>query len=287
MKSVLLDSNPLKDEGYRIAGEVAARLSSLGMTVYVVEGELPPPASSVPCQSPPPDTDLILVIGGDGTVLDMAPTAMALDVPICGINLGRLGYLATVETGNLSVLGRLASGEYEIRERTMLSLAIDGAGGLRTCDRPAVNDVVICREDNFGIAEFRLSDNCGNAVSYRADGVIVATSAGSSAYSLSAGGPLVDASVETICVTPICPHSFFNRSILFNPAAVICVKNTSTRAQSMFIWVDGRPFGPLLPDETARLTLHPKRLKMLAFTPDCMLNTLRRKMDAADIIKPE
>lgn len=159
--------------------------------------------------------DAVLAIGGDGTIFHQAGVAMRYDKPILGINSGRLGFLSQMEAGDLSALELLKTGDYNIENRMVLRMSAFGADA-RQVTSYAINDVVICRTQ-FGRA-IDISVLCGvdTVGEYRADGIIFATPTGSTAYSLSAGGPIIDPSVETITMTPICPHSLSGRSIVFS-----------------------------------------------------------------------
>ncbi len=225
----------------------------------------------------PFDCELIIVIGGDGSVIDASLLAVKYDVPILGVNLGNLGYLAEIETESLTTLEKLFTGEYRIEEKMLLcaTKSVDG-NKENTAARFAVNDVIISHENYLGVAEFMLvTGDCEN-VKYRADGIIFSTPAGSTAYSLSAGGPVVDHGINAILATPICPHSFFNRSIIFNENSKLTVKNTGKSA--LKISIDGRLFEDLEPGEECIVSKSAKTLKMLAFNVNNMFSTLFSKM---------
>ena len=222
------------------------------------------------------DCDLIIVIGGDGSVIDASILAVKHNVPILGINLGNLGYLAEIETDSLHFLSKLFTGEYSIEEKMLLTAKKKTADGEKISSRLAVNDVIISHESYLGVAEFMLITECNEAVKYRADGIIFSTPAGSTAYSLSAGGPVVDHGINSVLVTPICPHSFFNRSIIFNENSTLTVKNTGK--SPLKISIDGRLFEVLQKEEECVITKSDKTLKMLAFNANNMFSTLFSKM---------
>ncbi len=159
------------------------------------------------------ECDLVLTVGGDGTILHGAKHAMRYDKPLLGINAGRLGYLAQIEPDELDFLGRLAEGDYAIQERMLLEIQVGGRGPLLY----ALNDAVITRGDTARLLDLVISGKNGPIATCRADGLIFATPTGSTAYSLSAGGPVVAPGISTILMTPICPHSLNDRSILFPP----------------------------------------------------------------------
>ena len=220
----------------------------------------------------PNNPELIIVIGGDGSVIDASVLAVSLDIPVLGINLGNLGYLAEVETDSLSLLEKLFLGEYTIEEKMLLCVKKEGV----LEDRLAVNDIIISHESYLGIAEFALITETFECVKYRADGMIISTPAGSTAYSLSAGGPIVDHGMDAILATPICPHSFFNRSIIFNENAVITIENTGKSV--LKISIDGRLVNSLEIGEKCVVMQADKKLKMLAFNENNMFSALFAKM---------
>ena len=225
----------------------------------------------------PENCELIIVIGGDGSVIDASVFAVKYDIPILGVNLGNLGYLAEIEPDALNSLNKIFSGEYTIEKKMLLSAIKRVEGKETVCSvRLAVNDVIISHESYLGVADFMLITSENEAVKYRADGIILSTPAGSTAYSLSAGGPVVDHGIDAILATPICPHSFFNRSIIFNENSSLRVKNTGT--SPLKISIDGRLFDVLGGGEECVVTKSEKCLKMLAFNVNNMFSTLFSKM---------
>ena len=287
MKKIILIPNAYKDKGYRVARRVIYQLRQNGADVYVSEEHKSLAWDEAQMyQTPPKDAELCIVMGGDGSVLDAAPLAIELNIPLLGVNLGRLGYLSTLEPDRLSLLDRLFNNKFKAKDTMLLSAIVHKANGNEIkIDRLSVNDIVICHDQNFGLADIAVLDNTGNSINYRADGMIIATPAGSSAYSLSAGGPLVESGVDAFCVTPICSHSFFNRSILFSASTTVTLKNNSERGQELALLVDGRICEKLFPGDEAHINVSDKKLKMIYFSDSGMLNTLWRKMEAAELNK--
>ena len=185
------------------------------------------------------EADIIIVLGGDGTILEVARRAAQKGTPILGINLGRLGYMAELETGELSELSRLITGDYTLEKRSMLRVELYSGKELRSFCY-ALNDAVISNGSVSRMIELELSEGGKPITTYRADGLIVATPTGSTAYSMSAGGALVDPRVPCVCVTPICPHSFAARPMIFPDDAVLEIKNICAREKMLYLTVDGR-----------------------------------------------
>lgn len=163
--------------------------------------------------------DMVLLIGGDGTIIHGAKHAIAHDKPILGINVGRLGFLAQLEYNELEQLSLVLEGRYRIRERLLLKVELLQAG--RRASFVAVNDAVISKYEMQRMVDLDVYRDGQYIDSVRADGLIFATPTGSTAYSLSAGGPIVDPHLQAVLMTPICPHSLFNRPVLFEPHTVI------------------------------------------------------------------
>lgn len=169
--------------------------------------------------------DAIIVIGGDGSIFHMARKAMLFDKPILGINSGRLGFLSQLDYSDLSDLSLLKSGEYDIENRMSLCVTAYGTEGSKV-QQIAINDVIITRT-NLG-RTIDIDVSCGEDPigEYRADGIIFSTPTGSTAYSLSAGGPIIDPSVDAINMTPICPHLLSSgRAIVFAADRVLTVRS--------------------------------------------------------------
>ena len=285
MKTIVVLPNPKKDTGLSLTNKILNKLSEFSEDIFVdvkysdgitekcktYEGALPE------------GTELIIVVGGDGSVLDASTKAIDADIPLLGVNLGKVGYLSELEPDNLDTLKRLFTGEYSIEEKMLLSLSKKCREGELLSERLAVNDVVISHDSFLGIADFTLETVSGDFVRYRADGMILSTPAGSTAYSLSAGGPVVSHTIDSILATPVCPHSFFNRSIIFNPNDEIKIKNTSDT--ELKISIDGRFFNSLFASDSCVIKMADKKLKMLTFSKNNTFSTLFRKMRILEDIK--
>ncbi len=278
MKNIVIIPNVNKEDVFAVARSVADVISQNGGTVFIDKQYGNEYESfSRTYTDFPKECELIIVIGGDGSVIDASVLAVKQDIPILGVNLGNLGYLAEIETESLQTLQKIFTNEYSIERKMLLSASRVGADG-QTVDstRFAVNDVIISHENYLGVAEFMLITDDNENVKYRADGIIFSTPAGSTAYSLSAGGPVVDHGINSIVATPICPHSFFNRSIIFNENTKLAVKNTGKSA--LKISIDGRLFEELEIGEKCVISKSERSLKMVAFNANNMFSTLFSKM---------
>ena len=239
---LLIKPNLDKNGAGECAEKVCRLICSLGMTPLMEEslsgffGHLPEI-----CFGPPGEVyricNICIAIGGDGTILHAAKCMMPFVRPVLGINLGRLGFLATLEPDQLELLSQLKTGEYQTDYRMLLDVLYTAANG-KTRKFLAINDAVVAKTEMAKIVDIQVK--CGDRLvgNYRADGVILATPTGTTAYALSAGGPIVDPSIDAVAMTPICPHSLFSRSILFSGDSVIHIA-PAARGQQLFVTIDG------------------------------------------------
>lgn len=179
--------------------------------------------------------DMVLTIGGDGTIIHAARKSAPLDKPLLGINTGRLGFVAELEPNELDMLQRIAEGNYSIEKRMMLKV---------TCKNNefyAMNDAVISRGSLSRLIDIdvSLAEDRGYICSYRADGLIVSTPTGSSAYSLAAGGPVVEPTMKCIVMTPVCSHSLFARPVVFSHKSQLAVSASCDDNTQVYLTLDG------------------------------------------------
>lgn len=285
MKKAVIIPNPKKDAELHVSTILTEKLFKIGIVPYIdsVYGSYLAPYGAVVYSEFPKDADLIIVVGGDGSVIDASKYAVLYDIPILGVNLGKVGYLSEVEPDNLDILDRLLSGDYIVVEKLLLLAEHRSENRNVSCEHLAVNDVVISHDDYLGIADFTLENDLGDRVKYRADSVIISTPAGSTAYSLSAGGPIVAHNVNAMLVTPVCPHSFFNRSIIFDVSESLTVRNICD--QNLKISVDGRIFATMANGESCIIRSSEKKMKMITFSENNMFSTLFKKMRILEDIK--
>ncbi|MBQ9902209.1 MAG: NAD(+)/NADH kinase [Clostridia bacterium] len=182
--------------------------------------------------------DAVIALGGDGTILRSATIAAVYDKPVLGLNQGRLGFMAGLEMSELELISRLFTKEYEIQRRMMLDVAVRHNEKCKYRNI-ALNDVVLSRGAMSHIIDFRIMHNSDACLEYRADGIIISTPTGSTAYSLSAGGPVVDPSVKSIILTPVCPHSLCNRSVIFSSDSFLDIEPTVIFDNELYLTIDG------------------------------------------------
>ena len=278
MNRIFVVPNPNKDKELLITASAVRRLIDNGITVcmdselsYIgVEGV----SFTDGC---PPDAHMLLVVGGDGSYIDASVIALRYDIPILGINLGKVGYLAEVDPDRLDLLDRLAGKEYFIDEKLCLEISIiHKDGSCESVERLAVNDVVFSKSDALCIAGIRLEDKAKNSLKYRADALIISTPQGSTAYSLSAGGPIMAHGAHGILVTPACPHSFFNRAVLFSPEERLTI--SSYGDEELTVSLDGRRVHTLCAGGKCSVSASDRRLKSITFSRNSNFTNMFKKM---------
>ena len=225
------------------------------------------------------NSDIIIVLGGDGSILESARKAAPAGIPILGINLGRLGYMAELELDELDRLAEIVEGKYTLDRRMMIKVEVVDKDGKEKLSSYAVNDAVISNGSIARIIDLSLSEGGDMISNYRADGLIISTPTGSTAYSMSAGGAVVDPRVECICVTPICPHALGSRPMIFPKSANIEIKNICQREKMIFLTLDGRVNQELALGDTVRVTESEMRTSLIRIKNNCFYNQLRKKMN--------
>lgn len=221
--------------------------------------------------------DAVIAIGGDGTILRSATCASVYDKPVLGLNLGRLGFMAGLEFSELDLIARLFTKEYFIQKRMMLDVAVqkDGRCEYRNI---ALNDVVLSRGTTSHIIDFTVRHNDSVCLQYRADGLIVSTPTGSTAYSLSAGGPVVDPAVKSMILTPVCPHSLCDRSIIFASDSCLDIVPTITRENEVYLNLDGDSYYQLATGSTVHVTKSRQSAKFIIIKQNSFSSVFTQKM---------
>ncbi len=219
--------------------------------------------------------DLIITIGGDGTIIRYAKRAAYDNKPVLGINAGRVGYLANIEQNELSLLSKLKSGEYFVEKRMMLSVSVC-ENGKTIGEYNALNDAVIT--SGFISRIIDISVFLGrDSISYRADGLIISTPTGSTAYSMSAGGPIIDPLTENMCITPICSHSLSAKPILLGADNTIKLKAYSKKRTDIYLTVDGRKVASVKPYTDIYIKKSKQTVKLIRLNDRSFYKTLSGK----------
>jgi NAD+ kinase len=237
------------------------------------------PAATVPAAAKPElpaQVDLLLVLGGDGTLLSMARLVGDLNVPILGVNLGGLGFLTALTAEELfPALEALLRGELLVEERMMLTARVTRQGE-RLSEYVALNDVVITKSAMSRIINLDVSVEGQFATAYRADGLIVSTPTGSTAYSLSAGGPIVFPTMDAVVLTPICSHTLTNRPIVLPGGQPIDV--TLQSDQDVMLTLDGQVGFHLKRGDRVEIRRAVARIRLLRVPQKHFFSVLRTKL---------
>ncbi|MFN2309156.1 MAG: NAD(+) kinase [Gammaproteobacteria bacterium] len=223
--------------------------------------------------------DLVIVVGGDGTLLNAGRSLAEPGIPLVGVNLGRLGFLADVSPDRMTEeLGQILSGAYEQEERTLLQASVYRGDQIISAS-DALNDVVVHKWDIARMIELEVHIDGRTLNTQRSDGLIVATPTGSTAYALSGGGPILHPSLDAMVLVPICPHSLSNRPIVINETSrvdVLVHAGAYTQAQ---VTCDGQVNFALLPGDRVHIRRKPQTLKLIHPPGYDYFGILRRKFD--------
>ena len=219
-------------------------------------------------------SDMIVVLGGDGTMLDVCIRASENAKPVVGVNLGNLGFLTAVERDKITALSEIANGNFSIEERMMLDVELTAKFTVHR--QRVLNEVVIASGTRSKMGEFELQNGEEKLLGYRADGLIIATPTGSTAYSLSVGGPIIVPHSKTIAITPVAPHSLNMRPIVICDDWTITL-DVESRSHNFLVAIDGRSESC---KESTRLTISRAdyMIKVIKRFDHIFFNTLRNKM---------
>lgn len=214
--------------------------------------------------------DMVLAVGGDGTMLAAVQSAVAWDVPVLGFNLGTLGFLAEAEPGDLAdVVKRLTAGDFDVEERLTVAATIDEVSAV------GVNDVVVEKVDSTRLVSLSVVIDGTEFATYRADGLIIATPTGSTAYSFSAGGPVVDPHVDALVLTPVASHSLFDRPLVIPATSRVDV--TVRRDRLVRVNVDKTDLGEMGEGESVSIVKGDRPARFVTFGSTAFPGLVRQK----------
>ena len=220
----------------------------------------------------------VIVLGGDGTILESARYAALNGVPVIGMNLGRLGYLAELEMSELDELKKVVDGEYYLEEHSMIKVTLKSEKKGKMHCGYALNDAVVSNTSSTKVIDLELLENDTVVANYRADGLIIATPTGSTAYSMSAGGSVIDPRLKCMCVTPICSHSFGSKPMVFPENVELEIKNCCQRERYLSLTVDGKKSFEVYYGDKVCVSKATTTAKFIRLKPRNFYLTLCRKM---------
>ena len=245
LKRVILSPNPYRDKDFATLREAMAVLKGAGIDTRVClpfevdrNYELPRDIRFSRLDRELPGADMLICFGGDGTLLHTAKTATRQGIPVLGVNIGTMGFMAELESSELSQLARIATDDYAIDNRMMLDVTVHRDRDIIFHDL-CLNDVAITKGAVARIVHLKVQCDGVQAMECGGDGIIVATPTGSTAYSLSAGGPIVEPDAHSILITPICAHDVASRCIVVSDRRAVSVTMTQNARRNAYLSVDG------------------------------------------------
>lgn len=283
---IVLSPNPYRDKGLKAA--IAARdiLQNSGVeTVMCLPfshendhgPELPSDLELCEMNHALNGADVLICFGGDGTILHAAKKAEAWDIPILGVNMGSVGFMAELEHGEMQLLQKVAEGSYSIEQRMMLDVQVV-RGGKTLCSDIALNDAVITKGAVARVIDLLVSGDGVLITRFSGDGVIVSTPTGSTAYSMSAGGPIVEPTAENLIITPICAHSLQTKSLVLGRDRAVGIRISRHSRKSAYLSVDGGRAFRLFAGDTVNVTRSEHQTKLIRLTNRSFYEIVNHKL---------
>lgn len=282
MKKICIISNDFKDKGLSITNRIINYMKERGCesVVSMTKWDFDKEEWTKP-EGIPADAEAILVLGGDGTLIQAARNSYGMHIPLLGINLGTLGFLTEVDCNYLEdALQQLLDGDYAVEDRMMLEGTVITKDG-REITSIALNDIVVNRSGSLQIVRFDIWLNNALLKRYNADGCIVSTPTGSTGYNLSAGGPVMDPTSDDMVMTNICPHNLFNRGIVLSGNKMITIVipgDRQGRNQPVEASFDGCFKVKLNTGDCINITKAPCTTKIIRLEPTSFMEILHKKM---------
>lgn len=273
MRKVALFPNALKDQSLAVAGDILRYLVQRGVAVYAEDAEAAAlgaaPLSEVTAQ----EIEFIITLGGDGTILRAIHNHQAIDAPVMAINMGGLGFMADIPLDEIyASLDSLLAGNFTVQKRLVME------GHSQKNQRClAVNDIVVHRARNPSLVDLSIHVDGIYLNTFSADGIIISTPTGSTAYSMAAGGPILAPELDALVLTPICPHTVSNRPIVLLPKVNIEIQYTS-RHSEVEITSDGFPRYVMSSGESFFITRSKRFFKLVSLPHHDYFSTLRKKL---------
>ena len=245
MKNIVLTPNPYRDKNFQTVRSAVEILKAAGLNPRVClpfdidrSYELPKDIRFHRLDRELANAEIVICFGGDGTILHMAKAATKRGIPILGVNIGTMGFMAELESGELDKLALIAEGKYTLESRMMLDVTIQRDRDIIFHDI-CLNDVVVTKGAVARIVHLKVKCDGTDAMETGGDGIIVSTPTGSTAYSFSAGGPIVEPDAQNMIITPICPHEVGSRCIVASDKRTITVEMVQNARRTAYLSVDG------------------------------------------------
>lgn len=288
MKAVL-SPNPYRDRGLKMAQAAQKILRSSGVDTVLClpfdldensRIELPAHLNLKPIAKELDNADVLICFGGDGTILHAAKDASARSIPILGVNMGSVGFMAELEHSELSLLTRLAKGNYETESRMMLDVRVMREGREMFHDI-ALNDAVITKGAVARVLDLEITGDRVVMATFSGDGVVVSTPTGSTAYSMAAGGPIVEPTAQNIIVTPICAHSLHAKPMVLDRARTVGVALSKGSRKLAYLSVDGGRALKLTANDRVEIKRSRTATKLIKLTGRSFYEVIHQKLGKA------
>ena len=283
---VVLSPNPYRDKGLRAAQAARKILGGNGVDTLIClpveleensRLELPKHLEYIPLKEGLAQADILVCFGGDGTILHAAKDANAYEMPILGVNMGSVGFMAELENGELSQLSKLAQGKYTIEARMMLDVKVD-RGGRTIFQDVALNDAVVTKGAVARVIDLAVYGDRVLISELAGDGVILSTPTGSTGYAMSAGGPIVEPTAENIIFTPICAHSLHAKAVVLGSERLISVRLGKDSRKSAYLSVDGGRAFKLTAGDRVEVAKARSQTKLVKLTGRSFYEVLNHKL---------
>ena len=284
--TVVLSPNPYRDRGLKAARSVRSLLEQAGVEVLMClpfelekdsRVELPTDVSFVPLKKGLAQADVLICCGGDGTILHAAKDAEAYKVPILGVNLGSVGFMAELEHSELSQLAKLPAGEYSIEARMMLDVQAIRGDKVVFHDL-ALNDAVLTKGAVARVVDLAVYGDKVLISQFAGDGVIISTPTGSTAYSMSAGGPIVEPTSQNIIFTPICAHALQAKAFVLDAQRMVTIHMGDSRRKTAYLSVDGGRAFKLQQGDRVEITRSQRQTRLVKLTGRSFYEILNQKL---------
>ena len=282
MKSFFIYPNMRKGDAVALVPQVCARLRRDGVRLILpmqMRAAAPevPGADYMETDEAIRVADAAVVLGGDGTMLRIAQAAAQNDVPLLGVNVGHVGFMTELEPGELGEMEKLFDGYSSIDSRMMLHVSVIRNQRV-VYENDALNDIVIAKGTAFRVVRVCISADDEEVTSFNGDGVIVATPTGSTAYGLSAGGPVIEPSAENMAVIPICAHALTAKSFVFSPERRIMLTASCEGGSEVFLSTDGGQGFAIRPDDRVEITRSSLRTRLVRLKGVSFYQILQHKL---------
>jgi len=282
IQNAVLFYNPTRDGANTVMLEVAEKLNALQVAVWLPDQYSEEGLFAFMHRAPLNEcidaADIAVVIGGDGSILRIAEQCAKNSVPIVAVDMGTLGFMCEIDPDELHLLGQIVEGRFKLDRRMMIEARVMRDGEC-VYSGHALNDIVINRGSGTKILDMDIFADMQFITKFRADGVIVATPTGSTAYSMAAGGPIIDPGEHNMTITPICAHGLYAKSFVLAAHRVIKIRVDMTKTHVALISVDGRAGFPLMPDDTVLIGHSLYTTELISIKGKSVYDVIRNKLN--------